>query len=482
MNKAYKIVLVLICILLVGTILLGASYAIWQRTYTQEGTNEVNVGCFNVTFTNLESYGGEEAGDINLVNAYPISDSEGSQLTPYVFKIQNTCTVSSSYTIDLETLNTTTFNTDYLRLMFNEASSSNNTTTLYNELNNGVISLTGEANASKILTTGYLAAGEEITYALRVWIDVNATTTTPNVMLKTWNGKVVVSSEATFSQEKTVEGERLTYITDGVNETIKNIEITGNTVNSANVGQDGTLDIVVSGKNLIDYRKIPSKTENGVTFSNNNDGSVTISGSKTDISLGLGDDFAYSSNISKSLFGLADDYYITSYDCQGNDNLYIYPRVYVNAFRDGSYAYSYIVTTSDRKTNRFTESMINASDYRVNIGFWTDSGSEVTPGTYCPQIERGNTNTAFEPYKEHRYTIHLKDASNNTINGLSSSDTLKKLNGTWVIDNGTTQTTLADSTQVELNSMYTYDGISNIWVDDDVLITSIKTTYTASNS
>ena len=35
----------------------------------------------------------------------------------------------------------------------------------------------------------------------------------------------------------------------------------------------------------------------------------------------------------------------------------------------------------------------------------------------------------------------------------------------------------SDDTQVELNAIKLYDGISRVWVDDDVLITGIKATY-----
>ena len=195
MAKKYKVMLIAITIVLIGSIFLGTSYSLWQASKTQEGVNEISVGCFNITYTNLDSYGGNEAGDINLVNAYPISDEAGSALTPYVFKIKNECTIAANYAINLETLNTSNFNTDYLKVKFNEASNNSSTPTLYKDITVTDVLLSNSTSA-KQLTTGYLAANEEITYALRAWIDINATTTTPNVMGKTWNGKVVVSSEA----------------------------------------------------------------------------------------------------------------------------------------------------------------------------------------------------------------------------------------------------------------------------------------------
>jgi len=204
MKKRYKIALVLITLLLVGTIFLGTSYSIWQRTNVQEGTNEVRVGCFTITYTNLASYGGEAAGDIHLVNAYPISDESGSSLVPYMFNIKNECEIAANYTINLETLNTSNFNTEYLRLKFNDVNNvTSNSSIIYNDLDEGTIMLTEESSAARVLTNGHLEQNEEKTYSLRIWVDKNATTTTTNVMGKTWNGKVVVTSEAAPKEEPT---------------------------------------------------------------------------------------------------------------------------------------------------------------------------------------------------------------------------------------------------------------------------------------
>ena len=205
MKMKYKISLVLICLLLIGSIFLGTSYSIWQHSNIQEGTNEVKVGCFTITYTNLASYGGEAAGDIHLVNTYPISDEAGASLTPYMFSIKNECSIASDYVINLETLNTSNYNLDYLRLKFNDVNNvTNNTSSKYTQLEEGNIVLTEESNAARILARGHIEQNEEKTYSLRVWVDKDATVSTPNVMGKTWNGKVVVYAEAAKNEEQTI--------------------------------------------------------------------------------------------------------------------------------------------------------------------------------------------------------------------------------------------------------------------------------------
>ena len=63
--------------------------------------------------------------------------------------------------------------------------------------NNATVGVSADASSAMQLTTGYLAANEDVTYSIRVWIDYDVTMDTPNVAGKTWNGRVVVSSEAT---------------------------------------------------------------------------------------------------------------------------------------------------------------------------------------------------------------------------------------------------------------------------------------------
>ena len=89
----------LLGILLVAiTIAVGVTYALWQVTLQQSSSNVITTGCFNVTL--------EEGDAITLNNAYPITDEEGKELTPYTFTIKNSCNEKASYVINLETIST----------------------------------------------------------------------------------------------------------------------------------------------------------------------------------------------------------------------------------------------------------------------------------------------------------------------------------------------------------------------------------------
>ncbi len=79
---------------------IGVSYAVWQMTLTQTDSNVVTTSCFKLDF--------QEENDIELENAYPITDEEGKVLTPYTFTITSLCDSNAKYQINLEVLNETT--------------------------------------------------------------------------------------------------------------------------------------------------------------------------------------------------------------------------------------------------------------------------------------------------------------------------------------------------------------------------------------
>lgn len=191
MRTRYKVSLIAIAIMLIGSVMLGTSYSLWTVSKVQVGTNVVNVGCFKVTFTDT---GFTNSGDINLAKAYPISETKGKNLQPYKFSIKNECSTAANYVIDLETLSESNMDTNYLRVLFNDAESSVIYTT---GLEASTSTLSEGAKDSRKLVSGYLADGQEAVFTLRLWIDETAETTTPNVMGSIFKGKVVVNSTAT---------------------------------------------------------------------------------------------------------------------------------------------------------------------------------------------------------------------------------------------------------------------------------------------
>ena len=165
----------LMLIILLG---IGISYSMWNISVSQDTNNTAYTECFDLSITNKEN-------NINLDNAYPISNDKGKSLTPYTFTVTNTCDITAQYNINLEVLNNSTLSSKFIDIMFEgniNLLSSYDTT---DKVNNSSIE-------SRKLTTGILKSNESKDYTLRLWIDYNTTLEDLNNEIKTFKSKIVV--------------------------------------------------------------------------------------------------------------------------------------------------------------------------------------------------------------------------------------------------------------------------------------------------
>ena len=157
---------------------IGFSYSLWNISVSQDTTNLAESKCFDLSITNKEN-------NINLDNAYPISNDKGKGLTPYTFTITNTCDITAEYSVNLEVLNNSTLASKFIDVMFegniNLLSSYDNT----DKVNTSSIE-------SRKLTTGILKSKESKDYSLRLWIDYNTTLEDLNNEIKSFKSKIVV--------------------------------------------------------------------------------------------------------------------------------------------------------------------------------------------------------------------------------------------------------------------------------------------------
>ena len=91
--KIAIIALVVIVIIIIST----TSYAIWQNYVKQTSREALISSCLEMSYTN-------EANDINIDEMYPMTDVEGSNLTPYSFSITNNCNEYIFYDLGLESI------------------------------------------------------------------------------------------------------------------------------------------------------------------------------------------------------------------------------------------------------------------------------------------------------------------------------------------------------------------------------------------
>ena len=167
----------LILIILLG---IGVSYSMWNITVSQDEVNTAMTKCFDITYSS-------ESNAINLEKQYPISDEAGSKLTPYTFKITNTCDINAYYKINLETLNSSNIDTKFIK-----ASLNNDSSKVISDYSETSVSLR-DGKVANNLKSGYLPVGGSISFDLRLWIDYDTTVNDiKNDGTDKWIGKIVV--------------------------------------------------------------------------------------------------------------------------------------------------------------------------------------------------------------------------------------------------------------------------------------------------
>ena len=169
-----KIIFITISIFLVILILFSSTYALLFKT-DETDKQSYTTGILSIT---SEAIG----NSVTLNNSLPMSDSDGENSTPYIFRITNTGNLSYKFNVML--LSTTTDNqigSEYIKLKVND-----NTIVKLNSLTNGVI-----------LSDITLKPEEYIDVTLRVWLDEN----TPNTEIgKIFNAKITTEGQAVYTE------------------------------------------------------------------------------------------------------------------------------------------------------------------------------------------------------------------------------------------------------------------------------------------
>ena len=160
---------------------IGLSYAYWRLTFISDKANKGTSGCFNIELA-------EEKDEINLTNAYPITDAEGLKLKPYSFTLRNSCSIFAHYYVNLEMLEGTTLNSKFIATKIN----SDAITTL-DSYKKATTTMAGSTEA-RTIAEGYLGAGDSIDYTVSFWMDEDVTIN-DDAMNKIFKSKIVTVSE-----------------------------------------------------------------------------------------------------------------------------------------------------------------------------------------------------------------------------------------------------------------------------------------------
>ncbi len=173
-----QLLVTLFSILGVTIISLGSAYAVFTSVSKSADYNVIKVGTLNIDF------GSDSSNTIDLRGQYPMSDEEGLKLTPYVFTITNTGTLTADYEVfiqdDTDMINQDNcsgnqLNKDYIRYKLDTGNPTN---------------LSSIAGSNYKIASGSLEAGSSVTYTLYVWIREGVGN---DVLYKHYHGKIVVN-------------------------------------------------------------------------------------------------------------------------------------------------------------------------------------------------------------------------------------------------------------------------------------------------
>ncbi len=200
MRKVYKIILMVISILLIGSIIIGTSYSMWVKTAIQKEQNIVNSSCFDIEFT--------ESSNINLTNAIPISDEAGLKKKPYTFTLKNTCNMNSKVTIALDVLSTSTMSSSAIKTSLTKGNKSGTPTLLTSLDKKADVDISG-AKEAYILGTDIIGANKSKSYSLYLWMDESVTIAEAS---KSFSSKVVIVNTATEEEPPLTLSEKVTTL------------------------------------------------------------------------------------------------------------------------------------------------------------------------------------------------------------------------------------------------------------------------------
>ncbi len=181
MNKKRIFIIVgIIALVLVGGISL--TFAYFSVADKQTEANRFNSGCLSISLEN-------DSDAIGLTNTYPITDIEGLETKPYTFTITNNCSTSTSYQVNLESLNqaSNTLAANYIKVSLSHDTMGNKISLLSN-LDIASKSITGSYQSNK-LYTGVINGNSSKTFNLRLWVDHSTTIEQAN---KTYSSKINV--------------------------------------------------------------------------------------------------------------------------------------------------------------------------------------------------------------------------------------------------------------------------------------------------
>lgn len=150
----------------------------------------------------------------------------------------------------------------------------------------------------------------------------------------------------------------------------------------------GVMEVTTSGLNLFDASKIPTKSESGVTVTNNGDGSFTITGSGT-VTASFGGYYVYSREDAIKFIEYIEKN-LGTYSMTNGD---VFPYFYWKIGYSTTSVFE--INTNTNYTRKISKEIINTfksnENLRIIIGYHLSNGVTIVPGTIKPMLWKNDT-------------------------------------------------------------------------------------------
>lgn len=211
--------------------------------------------------------------------------------------------------------------------------------------------------------------------------------------------------------------------------------------------------IGVTGKNLFDASKVPTKTQGGVTVTNNGDGSFTVSGSgnTSDYYVNIYNytrektlKMFHAGKISMKAGGITNPY--ASFQLKINDDTSSDSNIFVVSSKNGG------------SSGIITQEMLDNPKCFARILFFGTINEEIVPGTVKPMLYQSGDGT-WEPFKQQLTTLQLP----NPLRGIpvdSGGNYTDETGQQWICD----YIDREKGKYVQCVQEIVFDGNENNWV------------------
>lgn len=150
----------------------------------------------------------------------------------------------------------------------------------------------------------------------------------------------------------------------------------------------GVMEVTTSGLNLFDASKIPTKSESGVTVTNNGDGSFTITGSGI-VTASFGGYYVYSREDAIKFIEYIEKN-LGTYSMTNGD---VFPYFYWKIGYSTTSVFE--INTNTNYTRKISKEIINTfksnENLRIIIGYHLSNGATIVPGTIKPMLWKNDT-------------------------------------------------------------------------------------------